>query len=680
MPESPSLNECPTGSWDSLEFQGFTSCGDSPAYIPDYPDLDALDLQISRYLKELEEANLSQTQEMLKQLEVVILNSHKNSALFKTARGNGVRHTEEFERIKNLPRRTWVDEKGDYTQEALDLADKLTEVLKTPTGTMKLRPVQAVAIWEFCNYGYIMGPMRAGSGKTLVTLILPALFNLSPAVLLLPAKLIKKTQRDMVELSKHWKIAYWLHLMSYEKLSRKGQADWLTKLKPRIVVADEAHKLKNPKAACTKRVKRECEVKTDKPFFCPFSGTFTKRSMQDYAHLAKWSMGPGAPVPNRWGEVENWGNALDEKPRSTFRTPPGVLVEFSNGNPDLAAVREGFGRRCAETPGWVSTYDKGPDCTLIIQRASCPLPEEVLAAFKRLRDEGQTPDGWPLLGGLDEARHAKEIALGFYYRWNPRGPADWMAARSAYASFVRYVLQNNRSNLDTELQVRLAYPQLDLFRERWVEKKGIQDYFESPLLGRPLNLQHPLESWEAIKKLFTPNKEAIWIGAHALEFCANWLKEPGIVWCEHVDFAVALSKITGVPYCGAGGETKDGRDIESFQGAPIIASLQSSGEGRNLQKWNRALVTSPSGSGQLNEQLLARMHRDGTDWDEVTFEYLSLCKENERAWFQACADAEHIARTSLQPQRLGYATVDWPGAPLSEEGQPNWDDWECMAA
>jgi hypothetical protein len=650
--------------------------------VPDYPDLDVLDIRLGKHLEALGEPDVSKAQDMLRQLEVAIESSHKNSSLFKTARGNGIRHTAEFERIKNLPRRTWTDEKGDWTQEAKDLAVQLTEALKTPLGTMTLRPAQAVAIWEFIQYGRVIGPMRAGSGKTLVTLLLASLFNLSPAVLLLPAKLVKKTQRDMIELSKHWKIAYWLHLMSYEKLSRKGQADWLSQLNPRILIADEAHKLKNKKAGVTKRVKRACEVKTAKPFFCPFSGTFTARSIQDYAHLAKWAMGPGAPVPVTWSEVENWGNALDEKPRSAFRTPPGVLVEFSNGDPSLAAVREGFGRRCAETPGWVSTYDKGPACSLEISRVSCPLPQEVLEAFKTLRDKGKTPDGWPLIGGLDESRHAKEIALGFFYRWNPRGPRDWMAARSAWASFVRYVLQNNRSNLDTELQVRIAYPQLERFRESWVEKKGIQDFLEAPTLGphMSLNLQHPLESWERIKDSFTPNKEAIWIGTHALEFCKKWLEQPGIVWTEHVDFAQMLSYYTGIPYAGAGGETKDGRPIESFEGAPIIASLQSSGEGRNLQKWNRCLVTCPIGGGALTEQLLARVHRDGTEWDEVSFEFLSLCKENERAFFQARADAEHIERTSLQPQRLGYATIDWPGAPIAEQDLPNWDDWECKEA
>jgi hypothetical protein len=633
-----------------------------------------LDIQLGRYLEELE--GMSQVKGMLKQLEVAIQGSHKNSNLFKTARGNGIRHTEEFERIRNLPRRTWTNPDGTWSLDAIKLAEELTEALKTPTGTMSLRPAQAVAIWEFIQYGRIIGPMRAGSGKTLVTLILPATMGLSPAVLLLPAKLVKKTQRDMVEYSKHWKIAYWLHLMSYEKLSRKGQADWLEKLKPVIVIPDEAHKLKNKSAGVTRRVKRCCEGY--KPYFCPFSGTFTKRSIQDYAHLAKWSMGAGSPVPTIWSEVENWGNALDEKPRSAFRTPPGVLVEFSNGDPSLAAVREGFGRRCAETPGWVSTYDKGPDCSLEISRVTCPIPDEVMAAFDLLRDRGVTPDEWPLIGGLDESRHAEELALGFFYRWNPRGPKDWLAARSAYASFVRYVLQYNRSNLDTELQVRLAYPQLENFRKSWAEKKNIPDFFDAPTLsvaslGDSLNLQYPLESWQLIKGLFTPNKEAVWIGTHALEFCANWLKEPGIVWCKHVEFANMLSEVTGVPYAGAGGETRDGRSLESFEGAPVIASLQSSGEGRNLQKWNRCLVTSGQAGGAANEQLLARVHRDGTDWDEVSFEYLSLCKENERSWHQALADAEHIERTSLQPQRLCYATIDWEGP--EDTSPPNWDDW-----
>lgn len=50
-----------------------------------------------------------------------------------------IKATEEFRRIKALPRRVWAAE------DAEQLAVRLTEKLRKPGGTMQLRPIQAVA-------------------------------------------------------------------------------------------------------------------------------------------------------------------------------------------------------------------------------------------------------------------------------------------------------------------------------------------------------------------------------------------------------------------------------------------------------------------------------------------------------------------------------------------------------
>ena len=68
--------------------------------------------------------------------------------------------TEEFRRIQNLPRRVWTP------AEAEKLADDMTQVLKTPKGTMRLRPIQAVALAELAMYGGLLGPIPVGEGKT----------------------------------------------------------------------------------------------------------------------------------------------------------------------------------------------------------------------------------------------------------------------------------------------------------------------------------------------------------------------------------------------------------------------------------------------------------------------------------------------------------------------------------
>lgn len=39
-------------------------------------------------------------------------------------------------------------------------------MLKTPRGTMRLRPIQAIALAEIGMYGGLFGPIPVGEGKT----------------------------------------------------------------------------------------------------------------------------------------------------------------------------------------------------------------------------------------------------------------------------------------------------------------------------------------------------------------------------------------------------------------------------------------------------------------------------------------------------------------------------------
>jgi hypothetical protein len=599
--------------------------------VPDYPDLDILDQKLENLLMALD------MPPSLVDLDKIIETSSKNSKLFKSALRAGVRDTQEFKRIYNVERRIWTPEAGEA------LAVEMTQLLKTPTGTMKLRPIQAIALLEMGVLKGLVGPMRAGAGKTLVTFLAPYVMNAKRPILLMPAKLIDIKRAQLAELAKHWKVAYWLVFMSYESLSRVKQKFFLDITKPDLVLADEGHKLKNPKASVTKVVKKY--IKEAKVPYATFSGTFTTRSIQDYAPQAEWALHEKCPVPIIWSEVEEWGNAIDERPRTAFRMDPGALSKFADGKTDLASVREGFQRRVTETPGVVATYDKLTNCSLTICRSTLEAPSEVKKAFALLREKKERPDGWAFASGLQVAEYERQLALGFYYKYKVNPPMPWLASRRSYAYFSRYVLTNNRQNINSELQVRNAYDRgdLDYYREKLEEECG----------------PDPLGHWRKTKPEFIPEQEVVWLSEYALDYCATWLKEPGIVWVRHVEFAETLSRKTGIPYAGAGGTTKDGIMIEHLEGKQVIASIGSNQEGRDLQAWDRCLVTASMG-GAAWEQLLARVHRDGTEKEEVTYEALSLCAAHESGFQQALLDADYIAQTTKQEQRLRYADVIWP--------------------
>jgi hypothetical protein len=333
--------------------------------------------------------------------------------------------------------------------------------------------------------------------------------------------------------------------------------------------------------------------------------------------------------------VQDWADALDEKVEAFQRLAPGALLQLYSGEPledELQMARRGFQQRLTQTPGVVATKDGRIGASLTISANRTELPAHINGHLNTLRKSWETPDGQPVMEAVDVWRHARELSCGFYYKWVPPAPREWMAARKAWFAFVREALSHSRT-LDSPLQVSNACKRGEL---------PADEYW----------------AWQAIKDTFEPNNVPQWVDDTALKICREWLKEPGICWVEHIAFGETLSMLSGIPYFGRGGMDPAGRSIESMEGASVIASIASNSEGRNLQAWNRSLVSScpPHGGGW--EQLLGRLHREGQEADSVEFEVLMLCEEQEQGFQQALSDARYIEDVTGQAQKLLYADLD----------------------
>lgn len=532
-----------------------------------------------------------------------------------------------------MPRRTWID--GDLER----LAREMTEALKTPWGTMKLRPVQALALYEIAQTGGLFGPIRVGGGKTLIALLAPFVLQARKPLLLMPAALIHDYKLRIRELSRHWKIPLNIRMESYERLSRDYDK-FLEEYRPDLIVPDEAHRLKNKRAGVTRKVLRFMREYPETKVVA-ISGTVLTNSLRDFAHILRWSLKKGAPVPATDGEVEEWADALDEKVQALKRADPGALLTFcapeDEDAPDvLSAARRGFRRRLTETSGVVTTAGDQVACSLYISPVRYSADPIVDKHLHTLRSKWETPDGWALSEAVAVWRHARELALGLHYVWDPRPPAEWLDARREWAKFVRDMISRSRS-LDTELQVARAC--------------------EAGTLGTA-----ELNAWREIRPSFTPVPRPIWHCSKALELCQEWMKKKtrGIVWVEHTFFAHELERRSGFPYFGAEGKDGRGRPIESATGGPIIASVAANSTGRNLQWWNQNLLTSCPGTATRLEQLIGRTHRDGQTADEVEVEILLGCWEHWSS-FEAARASARMAQDMLgQPQKILIADVDWP--------------------
>lgn len=552
----------------------------------------------------------------------------------------------EFLRIAALPRRELTS--------GADLVDRMTSAFSQPWGTMRLRPIQALALAEIFTRGGLFGPIRVGAGKTLIAYLAPTIGRSRNPLFVVPATNKTETKAAFIELHTHWQ---GLHpdacrMISYELLGRpqSGSVDnsgtMLDKLLPDMIIFDEAHKIKNHTAAVTKRVRRYLAKYPDTKVIT-LSGTMTKRSIKDYAHLAEWCLRKGSPVPQTYVDLEAWANALDERVQEFLRVEPGALVEFSDGDSDLSAVRIGYRRRLVETPGVIATQDGPMEIPLRIRSIEPVDTDPVIDdAFETLRRDWVTPDGHPIIDGITFRRHALEIACGFHYVWDPRPPDGWLEARSIWASECRDVLKHNRRGLDSEAQVVLAVDQ-----------------------GQYPTLVGPLKDWRKQKAIFEPNTVPVWHSSEAIDAVAAW-GQTGIVWTSHRAFGQRLSEVTGWPYYGKKGLTEKGQYIKDHKKGPLIASIKSNGTGRNLQRWSKNLIVTPPSSGEIWEQLLGRTHRDGQLADEVTVDVYCACREHVTSFAQALADSRYQEDTTGQAQKLQYADKNYP-LEINRDG-PRW--------
>ena len=536
-----------------------------------------------------------------------------------------VQASPELERIARLPRAS-----GDLDPEAIDL---LTDHLKTAEGAQTLRPIQAAALVAVADSPGVLVSAPVGFGKTLITALAPVVSEANRPLLIVPAKLRDKTRREFSAARLHWRVPE-IEIVSYEKLGRVSGADYLADLAPDLIMADECHRLKNPRAAVTRRVLRYCAEANPRAVF--LSGTITGRSLLDFHHLVRITHGREAcPLPWTHAEAATWAAAVDEGVEA--RTLPGPLVVFSSGGSDLSEIREGVGRRIRDTAGVVSATGRGIDASIQISTFDPDIPDEVRRELDHVIRGKRNPDGSEA-SPADIHRHARTLVQGFYYTWDPEPPEHWRRARSAWARFVREILEEEDPRYDSELQIARACEAERLPSHEWAR-------------------------WTEVRGDYDGKTIPVWLSDQPLISAALRVTHPAIVWVEHIATGRKLREITGWPYFHRLGISDDGRRIDDADGTtPIIASITANAEGRNLQRFHHNLVITPPGSGKTWEQLIGRTHRHGQTADEVEIEIMIGHPSIARTLDQARKDAAYIGSITGSPQKLEIADmVSAPG-------------------
>jgi hypothetical protein len=572
-------------------------------------------------------------------------------------------------RIQALPRRSW------HANESA-IVDAMTAALKQPTGTQRLHGIQAVALKELWECGGAWVNARVGAGKTLVSALAPTLMaakGFTRPLLVIPASLREKTDVEFREARQHWKCASQYRVESYTALAQVKHADLLDEYQPDGLIFDEPDALRRLKAsAVAKRVKRYILQRRQAklPLWCLFlTGTPDRDALTDYAHMIHWALGDGAPFPVagsdlEWQELTSWSAWLDQGEHSErgafekYFSPHGPASTLPGDDPAPIGSSE---RACDQyrdrlvcTPGVIISDDtfEGAELEVNVYYGDVGLNRE----FEMLRSLWLKPDNLDVLDaapsdkGADEADMfsiwacARQLACGMYYTPDPTPPDDWLAARKAWARYVRTLIDAENSRYDTERQVWMAC-------EKAAERG-----------------QKVLEwsTWNALRDTFKTGNRPVWLGDTVVNACKAWgSQSPGIVWVDHTAVGHRLSKKTGWSFYGQNGIDPSGRNIEAERGdRTVIASRLANQRGRNLQyAFSRSLITAMPNAARDFEQLVGRCHRYGQTKKIVTVDVLATCTEHLNALQNVQTGAARTRRSTGLSQKILAVQMRHHGAP-----------------
>ena len=429
-------------------------------------------------------------------------------------------------------------------------------------------------------------------------------------------------------------------IMSYGKLSHQSGEDELLRVAPDVLFLDEAHILGRGarRMRMWRYIKKFRGVRVH-----AVTGSLTNASLYDFVHLMALVCRDWCPLPIRTDMLDQWasvvdlkGEADDEARRSILPLLQRVGLDYGlSAGPRVydpirfrRAAREAVMRRITETRG-VYQFSQGlADCSLSITVEAPRASIEAARALARLQSDWVMPDGRELVDHLEAWQARKELALGYFRRWDPNtADEDWFEARRAWFSYARAMVEHR--GFDTLGEVSKA------------AEDGRLDTRGRVLWG----------DWQTVNEDpgSRPVREVIWLdkGRTVADTVHQWLNnrpDPGrcAVWFQSRVVGDKLAKMMPVHYSG----------LTPPNSGPAAIGIGHATGWNGQYGFNDALVLEPPTTGLLMEQLLSRHHRQGQTHDvEVTL----IGGVETRT--QVIKAAEYAAETTRATQRALIA--DW---------------------
>lgn len=513
----------------------------------------------------------------------------------------------ETERVLALPRR---DPTADDEHAVAWCAQQW------PGVTMPPRLVQARALYELHKYRRMVGLIGVGHGKTLIMYLAPLVLGAKNPVFMMPPSLVKSFEREVVKYQAAGYPVVKYTVVPYSALSQTTASMLLRNIGPDLIVADEAHNLRNRSAGRTRRFIDYMGTAQD-TIFVPMTGTFMEDSLLDAAHLFGLALREGSPLPAFGAHLTLWSNVLDAAPNME---PTHMDRDYFNRACERMGM-PGAGRAAVQhwmrhTPGVVmTTAGAVADLPLHIRPLQLRVPPACWELVQHISENKCSPDGSVVYESPAHIALAiKHAKCGFWLRWDwdAVGGRDeaWLEAKRTWSAVCRSELERrSRPGYDTPANV--------------LETVLREADTTSPVYAAAY-------AWWQVMDRPEPPRVAVWVDDYMLRWVRT-LPDGVLLWWQSDAMGAALAA-AGIETFGAGTDLQGPRRT-------VAASIRVHGTGTQLQDWCHAVVLEPPSGAAAWEQMLGRLHRPGQRADAVRFDVcvhaVDLDVPAMRAQFQA---------------------------------------------
>ena len=578
----------------------------------------------------------------------------------------------------------------------------------------RLEKVQAESIQSFVEMDGLFAPVAVGGGKTLIALSCVGIAIEQGAkriILFVPSQVYTQLVdhdiswcRQRVRLgcsfyllggkssAKRLQLAgqrtgCWV--MPYSLLSTRDSHLVLDKIRPELMIFDEAHALKNRDAARTRRILSYW--RKYRPRVVALSGTMTSKSLKDYAHLLNMALGPNAPIPVEAQTVDDWAAVLDSEQagtenhhaKSANTGPLRPLINWSNhhfpqsGLPfDTAGFRRAFQNRLLTSPGVVSSPPDSLGTSLVFSNTKATgMSPDLQKHIDNLNDLWVTPSGDELEHAMLVWKWKQEFTAGFYNNLVWPYPEHVSERRNVNLSAAVELLERSKEH---HKALQAYHKEL----RSWFKSRPHRMGMDTPMLvGNEMlrngaaNVGDQLfDAWMEAKSLWFEDiveRDAapVRVCPYKLNQAVVWAKsnpfKEGIIWYYHQEIGVWLTELleeacVPVVHCPAGKASNDFLTKEGAakrcKGRFIVASLSAHGTGKNLQFLTDQLFVQLPPSEQTAQQSIGRTHRKGQEADEVNITTLISNEIDELALAALLNDAVYVFETQNDQRKLLVGT------------------------